>query len=90
MSPHVGNSLEELDRLGLAQGFEVAVLVAHAGRAGIVPQGAADLLRELVVQAVDQVADVIAAHCPGAVLRGGGSRGRGSSLRSSQEEMITS
>ncbi len=54
-----GNLFQELDGFHLAQGFEVGILGAHFGRAGVVPQGPADLGRELVVQRIDQFADVI-------------------------------
>ncbi len=75
-SPHVGDPLQELDRLGLSEGLEVGLL--HAMPHGIgngrrldaldgsrlpsgdaVPQRTTDLRGQLVVQSIDEVADVI-------------------------------
>ena len=56
-----GNLLQEGDRLGLAEGLEVGLLLRPAGErlARLVTQGPGDLLGELIVQAVDQVAHVV-------------------------------
>ena len=53
--------LQEGHRLGLAEGLEVGLLLRPAGErlARLVPQGPGDLLRQLIVQAVDQVAHVV-------------------------------
>ena len=51
-----GQSLEELDRLDLGERLVIDVrgLLAH-----VVPQGPGDLRRQLVVQGIDQAADVV-------------------------------
>jgi hypothetical protein len=54
--PQIGKALEQLDRLLLADGFEIGLRLLLAI---LVAQGAGDLLGEFVVQAVDQVADVV-------------------------------
>ena len=64
--PQLGKLFEKLDRFGLPEGFEILLVVAHFAGAGVVPQGPADLLRQLVVQPVDQLADVVGRRCPGA------------------------
>ena len=53
--------LQEGDGLGLAEGLEVGLLLRSAGEllARLVPQGPRDLLGQLIVQAVDQVAHVV-------------------------------
>ncbi len=56
----LGQLFQKTNRHGLAQRLEVGLQVRAVARiTGIVPQGAADLRRELVVQAVDQIAHVI-------------------------------
>ena len=52
--------IEELQRLRLAEGFEILGGVAVARGAGVVPQRAADLRRQAIVETIDQVADVVA------------------------------
>ena len=55
----LGQLLEELDRFGLAEGLEIVLVGAHFAGPGVVPQGPADLHGQLVVQPVDQLADVV-------------------------------
>ncbi len=52
---------QEGNGLGLAEGLEVGPLLRPAGEllAGLVAQGPGDLLGELIVQAVDQIAHVV-------------------------------
>ena len=59
--PQVGQLFEKLDRLGLAEGLELAGLprIALALLDRLVPQRPADLHGQRVVQPVDQIAHVI-------------------------------
>ena len=59
--PHVRQPLQQLDRLLLGQRLQVERRTAprRMVQLVLVAQGAGDLLRQLVVQAVDQVADVV-------------------------------
>ncbi len=54
-----GSSFEEQHGLGLAERFEIGIGRAVVRKAGVVPHRPADLRRQLVVQAVDQIAHVI-------------------------------
>ena len=59
LAPQARQALQEEHRLRLAEGFVIVIVVAIVGRAGFVAQRPPDLLRQAIVEAVHDIADIV-------------------------------